>query len=87
MDKEASLTLPPEHHGHHSGIGHDPETAEGWGLLPQADGVGDEKVSKCRTLPCALDETTQKLVALIFSSDMFRHAMQTMNIGRRCQGA
>ncbi|POI19944.1 hypothetical protein CIB84_016310, partial [Bambusicola thoracicus] len=46
----------------------------------RVDGVGDEKVSKRRVLPCALDETTQKLVALIFSSDMFRHAMQAMNI-------
>lgn len=46
----------------------------------RVDGAGDEKVSKRRVLPCALDETTQKLVALIFSSDMFRHAMQAMNI-------
>lgn len=72
--------------GAREGIGHGTGTAQGWALLPQVDGTGDEKVSKRRVLPCALDETTQKLVALIFSSDMFRHAMQAMNIGRRCRG-
>lgn len=44
------------------------------------------KVPKRRVLPCTLDKTTQDLVALIFSSDMFRDAMKTMNIGRRCWG-
>lgn len=53
-------------------------------LPPQADGVDGGKVSKRRVLPCTLDKTTQDLVALIFSSDMFRDAMKTMNIGRRC---
>ncbi|NXC44746.1 PARP3 polymerase, partial [Penelope pileata] len=43
-------------------------------------GVDGEKAPKRRVLPCTLDKTTQDLVALIFSSDMFRHAMQTMNI-------
>uniref|UniRef100_A0A8B9C8M8 Poly [ADP-ribose] polymerase n=1 Tax=Anser brachyrhynchus TaxID=132585 RepID=A0A8B9C8M8_9AVES len=33
-----------------------------------------------RVLPCTLDKATQDLVALIFSSDMFRDAMKTMNI-------
>lgn len=46
------------------------------------DGNGD-KVCKQRVLPCTLDKATQDLVSLIFSSDMFRDAMQTMNIGRR----
>ncbi|XP_035402506.1 protein mono-ADP-ribosyltransferase PARP3 isoform X2 [Cygnus atratus] len=46
----------------------------------RADGVAGEKVSKRRVLPCTLDKTTQDLVALIFSSDMFRDAMKTMNI-------
>ncbi|NXL95839.1 PARP3 polymerase, partial [Alectura lathami] len=44
------------------------------------DSTDGEKVPKQRVLPCTLDKTTQDLVALIFSSDMFRHAMQTMNI-------
>lgn len=55
-------------------------------LPPQADGVDGGKVPKRRVLPCTLDKTTQDLVALIFSSDMFRDAMKTMNIGRRCWG-
>ncbi|XP_035194131.1 protein mono-ADP-ribosyltransferase PARP3 [Oxyura jamaicensis] len=46
----------------------------------RADGVDGEKVSKRRVLPCTLDKATQDLVALIFSSDMFRDAMKTMNI-------
>uniref|UniRef100_A0A8C3VNE4 Poly [ADP-ribose] polymerase n=1 Tax=Catharus ustulatus TaxID=91951 RepID=A0A8C3VNE4_CATUS len=33
-----------------------------------------------RVLPCTLDQATQDLVSLIFSSDMFKDAMQTMNI-------
>uniref|UniRef100_A0A8B9EPK1 Poly [ADP-ribose] polymerase 1 n=1 Tax=Anser cygnoides TaxID=8845 RepID=A0A8B9EPK1_ANSCY len=46
----------------------------------RADGVAGEKVSKRRVLPCTLDKATQDLVALIFSSDMFRDTMKTMNI-------
>lgn len=49
----------------------------------QVDGVDGDKVYKQRVLPCTLDKATQDLVSLIFSSDMFRDAMQTMNIGRR----
>ncbi|XP_066470308.1 protein mono-ADP-ribosyltransferase PARP3 [Tiliqua scincoides] len=30
--------------------------------------------------PCTLDKATQELVSLIFSNDMFKEAMQTMNI-------
>uniref|UniRef100_A0A8B9S681 Poly [ADP-ribose] polymerase n=1 Tax=Apteryx owenii TaxID=8824 RepID=A0A8B9S681_APTOW len=37
-------------------------------------------ISKRRVLPCTLDKATQDLVSLIFSNDMFRDAMQTMNI-------
>ncbi|NXX97442.1 PARP3 polymerase, partial [Centropus bengalensis] len=44
------------------------------------DGVDGEKPCKQRVLPCTLDKATQDLVSLIFSSDMFRDAMQTMNI-------
>ncbi|NXU79975.1 PARP3 polymerase, partial [Oreotrochilus melanogaster] len=46
----------------------------------RGDSVDGEKVCKQRVLPCTLDKATQDLVSLIFSSDMFRDAMQTMNI-------
>ncbi|XP_061583098.1 protein mono-ADP-ribosyltransferase PARP3 isoform X2 [Cololabis saira] len=37
------------------------------------------KVSK-NVLPCTLDEVTQKLITLIFSNDMFKEAMECMNL-------
>ncbi|XP_064523820.1 protein mono-ADP-ribosyltransferase PARP3 isoform X6 [Pseudopipra pipra] len=46
----------------------------------KVDDVDGNKVCKQRVLPCTLDKDTQELVSLIFSSDMFRDAMQTMNI-------
>ncbi|XP_068014045.1 protein mono-ADP-ribosyltransferase PARP3 isoform X2 [Melanerpes formicivorus] len=46
----------------------------------KVDSVDGTKVCKQRVLPCTLDKATQDLVSLIFSSDMFRDAMQTMNI-------
>ncbi|XP_056194209.1 protein mono-ADP-ribosyltransferase PARP3 isoform X2 [Falco biarmicus] len=46
----------------------------------KVDGVDRDKVCKQRVLPCTLDKATQDLVSLIFSSDMFQDAMQTMNI-------
>ncbi|NXE78031.1 PARP3 polymerase, partial [Cochlearius cochlearius] len=46
----------------------------------RVDGMDGDKVYKQRVLPCTLDKATQDLVSLIFSSDMFRDAMQTMNI-------
>ncbi|XP_009874297.1 PREDICTED: poly [ADP-ribose] polymerase 3 [Apaloderma vittatum] len=46
----------------------------------KVDGVDGKKVCKQRVLPCTLDKATQDLVSLIFSSDMFQDAMQTMNI-------
>ncbi|XP_064523817.1 protein mono-ADP-ribosyltransferase PARP3 isoform X3 [Pseudopipra pipra] len=49
-----------------------------WGRV--VDDVDGNKVCKQRVLPCTLDKDTQELVSLIFSSDMFRDAMQTMNI-------
>ncbi|XP_068014046.1 protein mono-ADP-ribosyltransferase PARP3 isoform X3 [Melanerpes formicivorus] len=49
-----------------------------WGRV--VDSVDGTKVCKQRVLPCTLDKATQDLVSLIFSSDMFRDAMQTMNI-------
>ncbi|XP_072732015.1 protein mono-ADP-ribosyltransferase PARP3 isoform X1 [Ciconia boyciana] len=50
------------------------------GPRQEVDGVDRDKVCKQRVLPCTLDKATQDLVSLIFSSDMFRDAMQTMNI-------
>ncbi|XP_056357471.1 LOW QUALITY PROTEIN: protein mono-ADP-ribosyltransferase PARP3-like [Oenanthe melanoleuca] len=46
----------------------------------RVDAVDGGKVCRQRVLPCTLDQATQDLVSLIFSSDMFRDAMQTMNI-------
>ncbi|NXP92555.1 PARP3 polymerase, partial [Passerina amoena] len=46
----------------------------------RVDAMDGDKVCKQRVLPCTLDRATQELVSLIFSSDMFRDAMQTMNI-------
>lgn len=49
----------------------------------QVDCMDGDKVCKQRVLPCTLDKAMQDLVSLIFSSDVFWDAMQTMNIGRR----
>ncbi|XP_005522203.1 PREDICTED: poly [ADP-ribose] polymerase 3 [Pseudopodoces humilis] len=46
----------------------------------RVDTMDGGKVCKQRVLPCTLDRATQDLVSLIFSSDMFQDAMQTMNI-------
>ncbi|CAM4698325.1 protein mono-ADP-ribosyltransferase PARP3 isoform X1 [Lepidochelys kempii] len=46
----------------------------------KVDSVDGGKRTKQRTLPCSLDKATQELVSLIFSNDMFKEAMQTMNI-------
>lgn len=40
----------------------------------------DEVVKK--VLPCNLDKPTQSLIKLIFDNDMFKEAMQNMEIGR-----
>lgn len=49
---------------------------------PQVDHVDGKAggVSK-NVLPCTLDEATQKLIKLIFSNDMFKEAMECMNLG------
>ncbi|NXN95108.1 PARP3 polymerase, partial [Rhinopomastus cyanomelas] len=49
-------------------------------LALRVDDVDGVKLCKKRVLPCTLDKATQDLVSLIFSSDMFKDAMQTMNI-------
>lgn len=46
----------------------------------KVDSVDGGKRTKQRTLPCSLDKATQELISLIFSNDMFKEAMQTMNI-------
>ncbi|NXE64438.1 PARP3 polymerase, partial [Calcarius ornatus] len=46
----------------------------------RVDAVDGDKACKHFFLPCTLDRATQDLVSLIFSSDMFRDAMRTMNI-------
>ena len=32
--------------------------------------------------PCSLDKATQELVKLIFNNDLFKEAMQSMEIGQ-----
>ncbi|KAM6474537.1 protein mono-ADP-ribosyltransferase PARP3 [Liasis olivaceus] len=46
----------------------------------KVDAVDGVKSFKQKILPCTLDKQTQDLVSLIFSNDMFKEAMQTMNI-------
>lgn len=38
------------------------------------------KVTK-KVLPCTLDDCTKNLMELIFSTDMFKEAMECMNLG------
>ncbi|XP_010124287.1 PREDICTED: poly [ADP-ribose] polymerase 3, partial [Chlamydotis macqueenii] len=57
-----------------------PGTGQEVEVALRVDGVDGNKVCKQLVLPCTLDKATQDLVSLIFSSDMFRDAMQTMNI-------
>ncbi|KAM6197506.1 LOW QUALITY PROTEIN: protein mono-ADP-ribosyltransferase PARP3-like [Sarcoramphus papa] len=46
----------------------------------RVDCVDGDKVCKQWVLPCTLDKAMQDLVSLVFSSDIFWDAMQTMNI-------
>ncbi|KAL8212335.1 UNVERIFIED_CONTAM: Poly [ADP-ribose] polymerase 3 [Gekko kuhli] len=46
----------------------------------KVDAVDGVKLSKQKIRPCTLNKATQELVSLIFSNDMFKEAMQTMNI-------
>ncbi|XP_044307387.1 protein mono-ADP-ribosyltransferase PARP3 [Varanus komodoensis] len=55
----------------------DEEEQEFIAKVETVDGV---KLTKERIRPCTLDKPTQELVSLIFSNDMFKEAMQTMNI-------
>lgn len=38
------------------------------------------KVNK-NVLPCTLDKATKNLIELVFSNDMFKEAMECMNLG------
>ena len=51
-------------------------------LVLQADSVDGKlvKVTK-NVLPCTLNAPTKKLIELIFSNDMFKEAMECMNLG------
>ncbi|KYO22983.1 poly [ADP-ribose] polymerase 3 [Alligator mississippiensis] len=46
----------------------------------KVDSVDGEKSCLQKTLPCTLNKATQELVSLIFSNNMFKEAMQTMNL-------
>ncbi|KAJ6667722.1 hypothetical protein lerEdw1_016043 [Lerista edwardsae] len=46
----------------------------------KVDTVDGVKLSKQKIQPCTLAKATQELISLIFSNDMFKEAMQTMNI-------
>ncbi|XP_054831185.1 protein mono-ADP-ribosyltransferase PARP3 isoform X2 [Eublepharis macularius] len=49
-------------------------------VIVKVDTVDGVKLSKQNVRPCTLNKATQELVSLIFSNDMFKEAMQTMNI-------
>ncbi|KAE8611964.1 hypothetical protein XENTR_v10012650 [Xenopus tropicalis] len=57
-------------------VEHDDDNGSGEATV-KADTV-DGTVQKVR--PCSLDKPTQDLISLIFSTDMFKEAMQTMNL-------
>ncbi|XP_063282700.1 protein mono-ADP-ribosyltransferase PARP3 [Pelobates fuscus] len=61
-------------------VEHDDEDADDKGAGEAAVKVDtvDGVVKKVK--PCSLDKPTQELMSLIFSSDMFKEAMQTMNL-------
>lgn len=48
----------------------------------QVDAVGSGSVTvKKNILPCTLGDATQRLIMLIFNNDMFKEAMESMNLG------
>lgn len=48
----------------------------------QVDSVDGKTVKVTKNvLPCTLDEATKDLIQLIFSNDMFKEAMECMNLG------
>lgn len=50
--------------------------------LLQVDTVDAKTVKVIKNVqPCILDNPTQKLIELIFSNDMFKEAMECMDLG------
>lgn len=50
--------------------------------LLQVDTVDAKTVKVTKNVqPCVLDNPTQKLIELIFSNDMFKEAMECMDLG------
>lgn len=49
-------------------------------MILQVDTVDGKHVSK-NVQACTLDNPTKKLIELIFSNDMFKEAMECMNLG------
>lgn len=78
----------PQDISHSSNLASDPRSASArsspcvCALTLQVDSVDGKsvKVSK-NILPCTLNDATKKLVELIFSNDMFKEAMECMNLG------
>ncbi|XP_067417268.1 protein mono-ADP-ribosyltransferase PARP3 [Emydura macquarii macquarii] len=68
------------HPGKYTLIEVQPGAEEEGEVTVKVDSVDGGKRSKQKTLPCTLDKATQELVSLIFSNNMFKEAMQTMNI-------
>lgn len=59
-------------------VEHDDEEEDNGEAVVKVDTV--DGVSKKKVKTCSLDKPTQDLMTLIFSSDMFKEAMQTMNL-------
>lgn len=47
----------------------------------QVDAVDSGPVTAKNILPCKLDSETQRLIKFIFDNDMFKEAMESMNLG------
>ncbi|PIO24839.1 hypothetical protein AB205_0019280 [Aquarana catesbeiana] len=62
-------------------VEHDDEEEDNGEAVVKVDTV--DGVSKKKVKTCSLDKPTQDLMTLIFSSDMFKEAMQTMNLGKQ----
>ncbi|XP_042309742.1 protein mono-ADP-ribosyltransferase PARP3 isoform X2 [Sceloporus undulatus] len=68
------------HNGKYTLIEVQQEDEEEQESIVKVDSTDGVKLFKQRIRPCSLDKPTQELVSLIFSNDMFKDAMQTMNI-------
>lgn len=53
-----------------------------YSLVLQVDSAEGRTVTVTKNvLPCTLDNATKELIQLIFSNDMFKEAMECMNLG------